>query len=97
MTLKELKEDIESLSKHHQVEVLRILNSGGNKELLNENQNGTFVNMTSLPEITIQALRDFCSYVKEQQQTLQSIEEERTRLEERYFKGIKAYAPSSTN
>jgi hypothetical protein len=53
--------------------------------------------MTSLPEITIQALRDFCSYVKEQQQTLQTIEEERTRLEERYFKGIKAYAPSSTN
>jgi hypothetical protein len=97
MSLKELKEDIEKLSKHHQIEVLRILQNDGSKSFLNENQNGTFVNITCLAETTIKSLRDFCTYVREQQHTLESIEEERKRLEEEYFKGIKAFAPSSAN
>ena len=97
MSLRELKEDIEKLSRHHQIEVLRILKSNGSNQFLNENQNGTFVNMTSLSEATIKSLRDFCNYVKEQQETLQSIEQERKRIEQEYFKGIKAFAPSTSN
>ena len=39
--LRELKETIESMSNHHQIEVLRILHDKNTS--LNENQNGTFV------------------------------------------------------
>ena len=88
MSLRDLKEEIENMSKYHQVEVLRLLNKN-NSVTLNENQNGTFINLTTCSEEIISSLHDYCNYVKEQQKTLSSIEKEKQRLEEEYFKDIK--------
>ncbi len=96
MSLRELKEEIEKMSKYHQVEVLRLLNKNTNVTL-NENQNGTFINLTSCSDEIISSLRDYCSYVKEQQKTLTSIEKEKQRLEEEYFKDIKEKSVVSSN
>uniref|UniRef100_A0A6C0CQ15 NET domain-containing protein n=1 Tax=viral metagenome TaxID=1070528 RepID=A0A6C0CQ15_9ZZZZ len=96
MSLRELKEEIEKMSKYHQVEVLRLLKKNSSVTL-NENQNGTFINLTSCSEEIISSLRDYCKYVNEQQKTLSSIEKEKQRLEEEYFKDIKENSIVSTN
>lgn len=96
MSLRLLKEEIESMSKYHQIEVLRLLNKD-NSVTLNENQNGTFINLTSCSDNIITTLRDYCKYVNEQQKTLSSIEKEKQRLEEEYFKDIKENTVVSSN
>ena len=87
--MRDLKEQIEAMSKYHQTEVLRILRDSSAKDFLSENQNGTFVNMTSLPESCINVLRAYCEYVNEQQQTLNLGEQEKQRIENEYFKDLK--------
>ena len=46
--LTELKNQVESLDKHHQIEILKILSKNMCK--INENKSGVFVNMTFLDE-----------------------------------------------
>lgn len=89
MTMYALKDEIESMTKYHQTEVLRILRGSSAKELLSENQNGTFVNMTLLSESCIDVLRSYCEYVKEQQHTLSVGEQEKQRIENEFFKDLK--------
>ena len=89
MSLSTLKKDIENMSKYHQIEVLRILSNNETSNFLNENQNGTFVNLTSLPKNAIDKLHDYCKYVKEQQTTLTTVEHEKQLIENKYFKDIK--------
>jgi small ligand-binding sensory domain FIST len=88
--LRNLKEYIESMSKHHQVEVLRILKSSSDTHL-NENQNGTFVNLSLLTAEEIDALNDYSEYVKEQQKTLALIEAKKQVIANKYFKDYKYY------
>tara|TARA_B100000902_G_scaffold356618_1_gene370410 strand:+ start:1945 stop:2247 length:303 start_codon:yes stop_codon:yes gene_type:complete len=85
--LRELKEMIESMGHHHQIEVLRILHSKNTD--LNENQNGTFINLTLVGGETITALREYADYVKDQQQTLAVIEARKKQIQNKYFKGVK--------
>ena len=73
-----LKETIEQMSKYHQIEILRILNS--NFVYLNENNNGTFVNLTELDDKYIQLLENYTKYVIEQQTHISKIEQEKDRL-----------------
>lgn len=82
--LRELKESIETMSNHHQIEVLRILCARKNIPL-NENQNGTFVNMSSLSHGDIDALKEYSDYVKDQQATLALIESKKQFIQNKYF------------
>lgn len=91
--LRELKEYIESMSKHHQVEVLRILQTRSTIHL-NENKNGTFINLSLLTHEDIDALKDYSEYVKDQQQTLALIESKKRIIANKYFKDYKYYKDS---
>ena len=73
-----LKESIEQMPKYHQIEILRILNS--NLVYLNENNNGTFVNLSELDDKSIQLLENYSKYVNEQQTHISKIEQEKDRL-----------------
>ena len=86
--LRDLKESIEMMSNHHQIEVLRILCARKNVPL-NENQNGTFVNMSSLSSDDIDALKEYSDYVKDQQTTLALIETKKQFIQNKYFKDNK--------
>tara|TARA_Y100000996_G_C22526591_1_gene644669 strand:+ start:680 stop:973 length:294 start_codon:yes stop_codon:yes gene_type:complete len=83
-----LKDKIEAMNKLQQIEILRIL-SKHSPPFLNENNNGTFVNLTSLPDNLIIAIEKYVAYVQEQQSYLQETEKERLRLDKTYFKGNK--------
>ena len=86
--LQNLKENIEKMSKFHQIEILRIL-STSNKVYLNENNNGTFVNLTEQPEDIISQLKKYVKYVNEQQMQLSIVENEKSRLEKIFCKDNK--------
>ena len=83
MWLDNLKQRIESMDKNHQVEILRILNDVELK--INENKNGSFINLTELPTEHIDKLKDYVNYVEEQQKQLKIGETEKESIEKNYF------------
>jgi hypothetical protein len=79
-----LKERIETMSKYHQVEVLRILNKFPSVKT-NENNNGTFINLTEQSPDVIKSLEKYADYVDEQQKQLKSVEKEKEIIEQNFF------------
>lgn len=84
MSLSQLKERIEAMSKYNQIEVLRILKKY-EKVMLNENKNGTFINLTEQSPEVIKSLENYVNYVTEQQKQLSSVEDEKERIEQTFF------------
>tara|TARA_Y100001958_G_C21210777_1_gene536493 strand:- start:640 stop:954 length:315 start_codon:yes stop_codon:yes gene_type:complete len=78
-----LKQFIESLSKNHQIEILRILVK--NNCITSENQNGTFVNLNELDESTLNEMSQYLDYIKFQDESLKEIENKKEHLLNRYF------------
>ena len=79
-----IKERIENMSKHHQIEVLRILEK--EKEVnKNENSNGTFINLTEQSEQIIKLLENYADYVDEQQKQFNKFEDDKEELRKGYF------------
>jgi 7,8-dihydro-6-hydroxymethylpterin-pyrophosphokinase len=83
--LQKLKEEIELLSKFHQIEILKILNTFSNVTL-NENNNGVFVNMVTLDKDCILKMKEYVGYVKTQENDLKNIEYKKEELTNIYFK-----------
>ena len=79
-----LKEKIENMSKYHQIEVLRLLSESPSVKI-NENNNGTFINLTEQSPAVIDELIKYANYVDEQQKQLNKIETEKEQLEQAFF------------
>ena len=84
MSLSKLKDRIEHMDKYHQIEILRILHNFSSVKT-NENNNGTFVNLTELSDDVITALEKYTDYVDEQQFQLKQIETEKDKIEQHIF------------
>jgi hypothetical protein len=84
MSINALKERIERMEKYHQIEILRILNTFA-KVKTNENNNGTFVNLTELSADIIRDLEKYADYVDEQQKLLKKVEKEKEQIEQNFF------------
>jgi CTP-dependent riboflavin kinase len=84
IALKEIKDKIEKMSKYHQTEILRILKQY-NDVTINENKNGSFINLTEVPEQLVEHLLKYSEYVEEQQRELKEIETEKERIENKFF------------
>jgi CTP-dependent riboflavin kinase len=82
--LKELKTRIERMSKYHQSEILRIFVQEKNVHI-NENKNGTFINLTELNDDVLVKLEDYTRYVEAQQRELSEVEQEKERIETQFF------------
>ena len=85
--LQTLKTRIEQMSVYHQIEILRIFKD--NNILLNENNNGTFINLTELESGIIEKLEKYISYVNEQESQLNEVENEKNRIQNTFFKDNK--------
>lgn len=83
-----LKENIEKMSKFHQSEILSIIIKYNNINIT-ENNNGTFINLSELPNDVIENLKMYVKYVDEQQKNLFNIENEKMRLEKIFIKDNK--------
>ena len=84
MSISNLKERIENMSKYHQIEVLRILNKHSSVKT-NENNNGTFINLTEQNADVINELIMYTEYVEEQQKQLNQVETEKELIEQTFF------------
>ena len=79
-----IKEKIESMSKKHQIDVLKILNDD-EYVTLNENNNGVFINLNKLDINILNNLLEFINYVSKQEKTLNSVETIKQDIEKTYF------------
>jgi hypothetical protein len=76
------------LNKFHQVEILKILNAYDNCTI-NENNNGIFINLTSLNNKVIFELEKYLEYVEKQEIQLGDIEKQKIILSNTFFKDNK--------
>lgn len=74
-----LKSKIESMDKHVQIEILRIMKKNPSVKL-NENKSGVFINLSFLPNETLQELEAYLNYVDMQQDTLQETETQKEKF-----------------
>jgi hypothetical protein len=83
-SLEEIKRKIESMSKIHQIEILRILKNAPNAKL-NENKSGVYVNLTLLPKESIDELLTYVKYTSDQEQTLNTVENQKNEFKNAFF------------
>ena len=82
--LKQLKDRIEALNQHHQIQVLKIVTQ--NNVAYTENKNGSFVNLTNIDEAVVSKLTDYLNYVDEQESQLTEVENQKNELTKQFFK-----------
>ena len=62
--LESIRKDIEKMNKFYQVEILKLLNSCSHLKLkLNENNNGTFINMVDIGDDILIKISNYINYV----------------------------------
>lgn len=88
VNINNIKEKIENMNKHHQIEVLRILKNDKNI-VLNENNNGVFVNISYLDKITLERIIKYIEYVDNQTVNIETVENQKNIIETTFFKGNK--------
>lgn len=81
----DIKNRIESMNKHHQIEVLRILKLGKGV-VFNENVNGVFVNLSEVNSEILEKLRTYIFYVDKQTINIEKIESQKEIIENTFFK-----------
>tara|TARA_A100001011_G_scaffold398390_2_gene502667 strand:+ start:674 stop:967 length:294 start_codon:yes stop_codon:yes gene_type:complete len=82
--LKELKDNIELLSKSYQIEIGRLLLN--NNIQIDENKNGIFINLSKIDTPTLIKLKNFLIYANSQEDKLKNIESKQEELKDYYFK-----------
>jgi len=84
-----IKNYIEDMNKENQIEVLRII-AEDKTICLNENSNGTFINLTNVSDATILKIEEYINYIEKQQNQLEKLECQREILTNKYFKESKS-------
>ena len=78
-----LKKKIESLSKNHKIEILKIFLE--NEIKVNENKSGIFINMSYLETDILEKIGKYLSYIQEQESNLNSLETQKEQFKNTYF------------
>jgi hypothetical protein len=79
-----IKQKIEVMDKKYQINILKLFKESCSV-ILNENQNGTFINITELDEKIKTELKKYINYVDVQKNILEKDEVKKTELEEAFF------------
>jgi hypothetical protein len=85
MNLHYIKDRIELMPKHYQIEISRILIEQ-NKISYNENQNGIFINLSNLPHDIISKIENYINYVNLQESQINQTELQKDELKDKFFK-----------
>lgn len=81
--LENIRKFIDKMSKNQHIEILKILKF--HNVILNENNYGTFVNMSELSMEIIDQIIQYIEYTDNQEINLKKIEHEKGSLKETYF------------
>jgi len=82
--LEAMKATIERWNKTQHMEVLNIIKKNPAVKL-NENRNGVYINLSYLPEETLQELSQYLAYVKEQETNLEKVETQKEEFKSAFF------------
>jgi hypothetical protein len=82
--LEKIKLKIESMSKHHHVEILKILKKNTNVKL-NENKSGVFVNLSFLSKSIVDEIVSYIGYINDQETTFRHIETQKEDFKNTFF------------
>jgi len=83
-SLDTIKQQVERLPVAQQLEILKILHNNSEVKL-NENKSGVYVNLSFLPRSAINSIREYLSYVTDQEQSLNIIETKKKDVKHTYF------------
>jgi hypothetical protein len=78
-----MKNKIEAMEKYYQIEILKILTKRQSK--INENKSGCYVNLTFLPQETIDELMEYIDYTKEQEEAFNTMEYQKEEFKLAFF------------
>lgn len=79
-----IKQKIEIMNKKDQINILKLFKESS-LVILNENQNGTFINITELDDKIKTELKKYINYVDVQKNILEKDEVKKNELEEAFF------------
>jgi len=82
--LEQIKSRIESMTKQHHIEILKILKKTPNVKL-NENKSGVFVNLSFLQKSTIDEIASYISYITDQESSIQELETQCEEFKNTFF------------
>lgn len=84
LKLEEMKFMIEGMTKNHQIEILKIMTKNAAVKI-NENKSGVFVNLSFLPEDCLDEIRNYLTYVHDQEDLLLPLESQKNVYKNTYF------------
>jgi hypothetical protein len=82
-----LKDKIEKMTKTQQLDILRILKKNPAIKL-NENKSGIFVNISFLPNDSIEEIEKYVKYVGDQESELNLLENQKQEFKNTFFSGM---------
>jgi hypothetical protein len=85
MNIQEMKDRIESMPKHYQIEIGKLL-IHQHKINYNDNQNGIFINLSNISNEIMDKLKNYIQYVDLQEKQINHTEQEKNKLKDMYFK-----------
>ena len=81
--LVDIKENIEKMDLVNQIEIFKILND--NHVNISENNNGSFINLSTLDKEILLKLQGYIDYFHKQQNNLAYIEDEKVNIKKEFF------------
>ena len=85
-TLENIKEFVEKMNKHHQIEILKIINKHPSIKI-NENKNGIYINLAYLPYGVLQEIHRYIDYTEHQETSLNTLENQKKEFKNTFFDG----------
>jgi hypothetical protein len=85
-TLDQIKDFVEKMNKHHQIEILKIIHKYPNIKI-NENKNGIYINLSYLPEDVLQDICKYIEYTEQQESSLNTLEFQKNEFKNAFFDG----------
>jgi hypothetical protein len=80
-----IKRKIEKMDKKKHIEILKLIKNTHSSVITNENMNGCWINISFLPNHTIEELKKYIYYIEQQEMTLNDTENEKRELMKTYF------------
>jgi hypothetical protein len=84
MNLEDTKLAVEGFSKKHQIEILKIIKNTSSCTI-NENKSGVYINLTFLPNETIDLIHKYIYYVRDQETILNPVECQKQSFKNTFF------------
>ena len=86
--LEDIKKQIEQMDKSHHIEILKILKQN-NSIILNENKSGVYVNLSFLPEGSLEDIKKYIQYINIQENAINNLEIQQTNFKNTFFSSEK--------